>query len=315
MAVALTLPAPAKINLFLHILARNPDGYHCLQTLYQFLDHGADQLRLVRRKDDRLSLDVQPASLAPSEPNLVLRAALALRAHSGCSQGADLYLTKRIPVGGGLGGGSSDAATTLLGLNQLWGLSLSLEQLAAIGLTLGADVPVFVHGRSAWAEGIGEKLQFMVLDCPWYLVLDPGCQVSTRRIFSHPQLTRMGRMETMTSHLKDGSDERWRNDSERLVRHLYPQVGEALDWLGTFTRARLSGTGACVFGAFATLEQARAVKRQVPGSWRSLVARGMNRSSLHRFLYAPNRASLMAGEAAEQVAGESAGDGWGVAKR
>ena len=275
----LVLPAPAKLNLFLHVVGRRSDGYHLLQTLFQLLDHG-DVLAF--EPADTLLLDDLPG--VPREQNLVWRAARALQAHTGCSRGARIRLDKRLPAGGGLGGGSSDAATTLLGLNRLWDLGLDLDTLAGIGLGLGADVPVFVRGHTAFGEGIGERLTPVSLPERWYLVVHPGCHVETARIFRDESLTRDTPLTTMAALREPGYDTRFRNDCEAVVRRLHPEVADALDWLGRFGTARLTGTGACVFMATETEAEARQVLRQLPPRFSGFVARGVNRSPAHAAL-------------------------------
>lgn len=273
----LTLPAPAKLNLFLHITGRRADGYHELQTVFQLLDYG-DTLTFSPRHDSALALSVGGSvsldRVTPSD-NLVLRAAHALRERGGRPDlGADIHLEKRLPTGGGLGGGSSDAATTLLGLNRLWRLGLEEDALADIGVALGADVPVFVRGRSAWAEGIGERLTPLALPERWYLVIHPGCQVSTAAVFSHAQLTRDTPTITISAFFAGPT----RNDCEVLVRRLAEPVDRALTWLEPFASARLTGTGACVFAAFDSEAAAREVLARVPTRWQAFVARGLDRS-------------------------------------
>jgi len=273
----ISLPAPAKINLFLHITGRRADGYHQLQTLFQLLDYG-DQLDFQRRADATITLSPAHPAIAEKD-NLVYRAAKALQQHAAQQNpehhyGADIHLTKHLPLGGGLGGGSSDAATTLIGLNQLWQLGFSREQLAAIGLKLGADVPVFIHGRTAWAEGIGEILNPIdMVDC-WYLVLAPNVEVSTPRIFSHQQLTRDARAITIRAFLEQGG----RNACQPIAEKLYPEVKTARQWLEQYANVRMTGTGACIFASFKDEEQARQVLVDVPQRWQAFVARGVNHS-------------------------------------
>lgn len=267
-------PAPAKLNLMLHITGRRADGYHLLQTLFQFLDWG-DELRLRPTADAKIQLHTPTPGVEPAQ-DLTVRAAQALQRESGCSQGVIIELRKRIPTGGGLGGGSSDAATVLVALNRLWGTGLSNTRLQRIGLVLGADVPVFVKGCAAWAEGVGEQLQCVEPPQPWYLLLDPGVQVSTKDIFSADDLTRNSRAGRMADFVRCGG----RNDCESVVRRSHPEIGEALDWLSGYSPARLTGTGACVFAAFDGQQQAQQVARQLPGRWRGYVARGVNRSPL-----------------------------------
>ena len=213
-----------------------------------------------------------------------MRAACALKSATGAKGGASLRVTKRIPLGGGLGGGSSDAATVLLALNSLWGCGLPLGELAALGLPLGADVPVFVQGFSAWAEGVGELLTPLELPEAWYVIIHPGIPVGTREIFQSPELTRNSPLLTIRAFFESGG----RNDCEPVVRAKFPAVAEALDWLGRFAPARLTGTGACVFAACASASEAERVAARVPDRWRSYVARGLNRSPLHELL-APAR--------------------------
>ncbi len=268
-------PAPAKLNLMLRVLGRRSDGYHRLQTVFQFLDYG-DELRFRLRQDGQVRR-VNPIPGIPAESDLILRAAKRLQAYSGTGWGVEIGIHKRLPLGAGLGGGSSDAATVLVALNQLWQTGLSLDQLAEIGLSLGADVPVFIHGHAAWAEGIGEKLTPMpALPEPWYLVLIPACQVSTAAVFADPHLTRNSPEITIKRFISGEV----RNDCLAVVRRRYPQVAEALDWLAQYGQARLTGTGACVFAAFPDCAQARRVCAQVPDGIQAFIARGMNRSPL-----------------------------------
>lgn len=270
-----TLPAPAKLNLFLHITGRRPDGYHLLQTIFQLLDVG-DELDFSARADGQITLATDLEGVA-TEDNLVVRAARALALHTGCAAGADIRLRKRIPTGGGLGGGSSDAATTLLGLNHLWGCGLGLEELARIGLSLGADVPVFVHGRSAWAEGVGEVLQPVALPSRWYLVIYPGCPVNTAVIFKDRELTRNTPVITLAAFLTG----QVHNDCEPVASRLNPEVARALAWLASHGTARMSGTGSAVFAAFEDEYAARRAAAAVPGEWTRFVARGLDRSPVH----------------------------------
>ncbi len=265
-------PAPAKLNLFLHITGRRADGYHELQTLFQLVDL-ADTIAIRVREDGAILRCEGPADV-PAESDLAVRAARALKAASGTRLGADLRVLKRIPQGGGLGGGSSDAATTLLALNQLWDCGLPMRDLAALGLPLGADVPVFIGGFSAWGEGIGERLTPVELPARWYLIIHPGCAVSTREVFQSPELTRNSPLITIRAFFESGG----RNDCEPVVRRLRPEVGEALDWLGRFAPARLTGTGSCVFAACESAIEAERLAARVPDRWKSAVARGLNAS-------------------------------------
>lgn len=274
----LTLPAPAKLNLMLHILGRRADGYHELQTLFQFLDYG-DELSFTSRTDGQIRLCTELPGV-DHDSNLIVRAARLLQAHSGCALGADIQLTKRLPMGGGIGGGSSDAATTLLGLDQLWQTHLNEDALAEIGLSLGADVPVFVRGRAAFAEGVGECLQPVELSEPWFLVIAPQVSVSTAEIFSDPELTRNTPAITVRSLLAGGGH----NDCQPVVEKRYPEVRNALSLLNKFVPARMTGTGACVFGSFPNKGEADKVCRQLPVDLPAFVAQGRNISMLHRRL-------------------------------
>jgi 4-diphosphocytidyl-2-C-methyl-D-erythritol kinase len=266
------LPSPAKLNLFLHITGRRPDGYHLLQTLFQLLDIG-DDIELEVNDRGRLSVEC-PGLALPAEQNLAWRAAAALQRHSGTGLGADIRIDKRIPTGGGLGGGSSNAATVLLGLNRLWELGLSEGELARIGLALGADVPLFVRGQSAWAEGVGERLTPVELPPAWYLIIAPDCEVSTAEVFASRELTRNTSPITIATFFAAGA----RNDCENVVRRLYPEVDNALIWLKKFGQAQLTGTGACVFTTFDSKVAAEIAFRQLPAGWRGIVASGLNRS-------------------------------------
>jgi 4-diphosphocytidyl-2-C-methyl-D-erythritol kinase len=272
-------PAPAKLNLFLHIVGRRDDGYHLLQTAFQLLDWG-DTVRL-RVRDDGV---VAPASELPgvsADGDLTLRAARALRVRSGTPLGVDVAIQKRIPMGAGLGGGSSDAATVLVVLNQLWGTGLSDDALAEIGLSLGADVPVFVRGHSAWAEGVGETLTPMQLPPRTYVILDPRVHVSTAAFFQEPELTRNSPRMTISDFL---TGTRAANAFAPLARVRYPQVAAAMDWLGQYGEARLSGSGGCVFVAMDSAEAAAAVVRDCAPQFTAYSAQGVNRSPLHEAL-------------------------------
>lgn len=267
-------PAPAKLNLMLRIVGRRQDGYHLLQTVFQFLDV-ADRLRFQIRPDGEIR---RASSLqgVPEEQDLVVRAARLLQQESGVSLGADIHLEKLLPMGGGLGGGSSDAATTLVALNQLWHAGLSDDRLAALGLRLGADVPVFVWGFAAWAEGVGEVLEPLELPEPWYLVIVPPCHVSTAEVFSDPELTRDSPRITIPDFLAGRTE----NDCLAVVARRYRAVAEAMDWLAQYATPRLTGTGACVFAVFEDETSARQVLQRLPGHYQGLVAKGVNRSPL-----------------------------------
>jgi 4-diphosphocytidyl-2-C-methyl-D-erythritol kinase len=276
----LTLPAPAKLNLMLHIVGRRADGYHELQTLFQFLDYG-DELGFAVREDGEIRLHTEIPGV-PHDSNLIVKAARSLQQQSGCPLGADIWLDKRLPMGGGIGGGSSDAATTLLGLNHLWRLGWDEDRLAELGLALGADVPVFVRGRAAFAEGVGERLQPVELSEPWFLVVAPQVFVSTAEIFSAPELTRNTPPIKVRSLLAGGGH----NDCQPVVEKRYPEVRNALNLLNKFVPAKMTGTGACVFGSFPNQGDADKVARQLPVTLPSFVAQGRNISMLHRRLEA-----------------------------
>jgi 4-diphosphocytidyl-2-C-methyl-D-erythritol kinase len=267
-------PAPAKLNLFLHVTGRRADGYHELQTLFQLLDL-ADTISITVRSDGHIERPTGPPGVAAGD-DLAVRAAQALQAATGSSLGATLRVRKRIPQGGGLGGGSSDAATTLTALNELWGCGLTRDELARLGLSLGADVPVFVQGSSAWGEGLGERLTPVELPETWYAIVYPGVSVSTRAVFQSPELTRNSPLITIRAFFESGG----RNDCEGAVRAQVAEVAEALEWLSRHAPARLSGTGSCVFAAFGRAIEAERVAARVPERWTSYVARGVNTSPL-----------------------------------
>jgi 4-diphosphocytidyl-2-C-methyl-D-erythritol kinase len=276
MTASLRLPAPAKLNLMLHITGRRADGYHLLQTVFQFIDL-SDWLEFELAQDGRIQR-LQSTTPIAAENDIVLAAAKLLQARFGVSGGVSIRVEKHIPIGGGLGGGSSDAASCLLALNRLWKLDLTLSQLAEIGLELGADVPVFVQGRAAWAGGVGEVLQAIDIEEPIYLVIDPQIKVSTAQIFAAQELTRNCDPITIRAFLRGVGT----NVCEPVVRKHHPQVGDALDWLNQFGQAHMSGTGGCVFVEFDSLQQAEIVKSQVPEPWVGYVATAMNNSPVHQ---------------------------------
>jgi 4-diphosphocytidyl-2-C-methyl-D-erythritol kinase len=271
-------PAPAKLNLFLHVTGRRADGYHDLQTLFQLIDL-CDTIGITPESRGRIERIAGPAEVAP-EDDLVLRAAHALQQASGTPWGALLRIAKRIPIGAGLGGGSSDAATTLLALNQLWGCHLPPPKLAELGLALGSDVPVFLGGSSAWAEGRGERLVPVELPEHWYVVVRPQVSVSTAEIFQAPELTRNSPLITIPGFFESGGH----NDCEPVVSARYPEVAAALEWLAQSAPAHLTGTGSCVFAAFGSEVAARQVSARVPRRWTGFVARGLNTSPMHERL-------------------------------
>ncbi len=274
----LSLLAPAKLNLCLKIIGRRNDGYHLLQSLFQLLDFG-DTLHFSLRDDSEIVLHTPFDGVAPAD-NLIVRAACALRDATNTHTGIDIHCDKHLPMGGGIGGGSSNAATTLLALNHLWQTGLSADALSEIGLGLGADVPVFVRGRTAWAEGVGEKLTPVEMPEDWFVVIHPGVSVATREIFSHQQLTRNSRPIKIAAFLEQGAG----NDCENVVKSLYPEVKNALDWLSQFAPAQLTGTGSCLFARFADEASARDVFSNRPASYSGFVARGVNVSPSHSAL-------------------------------
>lgn len=279
-------PAPAKLNLFLHVTGQRVDGYHTLQTLFRFVGL-YDMLRFVPRSDDRVVLANPIPGVAP-ETDLTVRAAEALRRAAGIRDGVTIHLLKRLPMGGGLGGGSSDAATVLLALNYLWRLGASQAELQALALPLGADVPVFVFGQSAFAEGVGEALSPVALPPAWYLILHPGVAVPTARIFTAPDLTR----DTPPIEACAWADAMVRgvgtNDLEAVAVALYPEVGVALDWLRaqpeTTGRIRMTGSGACVFAVFDDEQTAQAVQQRLPAAWQGWVCAGLDQHPLHELI-------------------------------
>lgn len=274
------LPAPAKLNLFLHVVGRRADGYHLLQTMFRFIDR-SDTLIFERRADRAIRL-ARPLPGVREEDDLVIRAAHCLQAHVRDAPGVTIHVDKRIPLGGGLGGGSSDAATTLLALGALWRAGLDRERLASIGLALGADVPVFVAGRNAFAEGIGEVLTPVDLGPAWYVVLTPQVSVPTREIFADPTLTRDSERTTISAFF--AGPHGYRNDLEPVVRKRYPQVARSLDWLAGYAgpagQPRMSGSGSSVFLEVATEAAAHSVVAELPADLNGFVARGLDQHPL-----------------------------------
>jgi 4-diphosphocytidyl-2-C-methyl-D-erythritol kinase len=272
-----TLPSPAKLNLFLHITGRRADGYHELQTIFQFIDY-ADQLTFESNSDN--SIEITPEILGvPLTDNLIYKAAKLIQQKTGSNQGASIQLNKILPMGGGLGGGSSNAATALIGLNKLWNTQLSINELAELGLTLGADVPVFVRGEAAWAEGIGEKLTAMPdLDENWFIVVIPDCHVNTGEIFCHNNLTR----DTPKCRISAALRGEGQNDCEKVVTELYKEVCNSLNLLRNFGSARMTGTGACCFLEVYSEEQANMIINQLPADTSAFKAKGLNQSPLQK---------------------------------
>jgi len=276
----LSCPAPAKLNLFLHVVGRRADGYHLLQTLFRFIDL-QDVMRFELREDGVVRRISEIAGV-PESQDLCVRAARLLQTETGCSLGVDIGLEKHIPRGGGLGGGSSDAATTLIALNRLWSLGLSRERLMQLGLRLGADVPVFVFGENAFAEGVGERLQAMALPPAWYVVLFPPVHVPTADIFAQPELTRDTvslKMRALSEQL-ERNDAQLHNDLQAVVCKHYPEVARYLDALAAFGPAMMTGSGACLFAGFSGKDAAEAALRQLPQDMRGVVVQGLMRHPL-----------------------------------
>ncbi|HYR05874.1 MAG TPA: 4-(cytidine 5'-diphospho)-2-C-methyl-D-erythritol kinase [Gallionella sp.] len=278
MTQTITCPAPAKLNLFLHVVGRRPDGYHLLQTLFRFIDL-RDMLHFTLRSDGIVHR-TNTIKGVTEDQDLCVQAARMLQIETGCMLGVNITVEKHIPVGGGLGGGSSDAATTLIALNRMWSLGLPRARLMQLGLRLGADVPVFVFGENAFAEGVGEELQAYPLPEAWYVVLLPPVQVPTAQIFGHPELTRDTVSITMRA-LSERWQEQLRNDLQSVACKLYPEVERHIAWLNNFGRAMMTGSGACVFAKFADQNQAEAVLQQLPHDMRGVVARGLAQHPLH----------------------------------
>jgi len=270
-------PAPAKLNLFLHVVGRRADGYHLLQTVFRLLDWG-DTLDFTIRKDGEIRR-TNVVTDVPEETDLCVRAAHALQQATGCLLGADITVHKCLPLGGGLGGGSSDAATTLMALNYLWNTRLDPVRLREIGIRLGADVPFFLFGRDAFAEGIGEILQPATLPPACYVVLVPAISVPTAQVFISPDLTRNTPQIKMTSF----TFERTRNDLQPVACELFPEVKDALSWLGQFAPARMTGSGACVFASADSPEHAARIIGQCPARWQAWQAVNLVRHPMHRF--------------------------------
>lgn len=270
-----SFPCPAKLNLFLYINGRREDGYHELQTLFQFLDF-SDQLTVTINNSGNITLENQLDNVV-LEDNLIFRAAKLLQQYTQTSLGASLSIEKKLPMGGGVGGGSSDAATTLVALNYLWQTNLSLSQLAELGLKLGADVPIFVHGKAAFAEGVGEKISYCEPDEKYYVVLKPNVAISTAKIFQDPKLPRNTPKRSLSQLLADV----YTNDCEKVVRDHYPEVEQAIQWLVQYAPTRLTGTGACIFAEFDSQDAAIAVYQQRPTHLSGFVAKGVNRSPLY----------------------------------
>ena len=271
-------PAPAKLNLFLHVVGRRADGYHLLQTAFRLLDWG-DSLDFIRRDDGVIRRTTDIAGIAP-EHDLIVRVARLLQAHTGCQLGADIGVHKVLPMGGGIGGGSSDAATTLIALNRLWQTGLRRAELQALGLQLGADVPVFIFGRDAFAEGVGEALQPLELAPAWYVLVSPGVSIPTAEIFGAGDLTR----NTPLIRMPDFAVSTTRNDLQAVACKRYPQVQSAIDWLEQHAPARMTGSGSCVFAEVASAQDANWVAAQCPPAWTAWKVRSSSRHPLFEWL-------------------------------
>jgi 4-diphosphocytidyl-2-C-methyl-D-erythritol kinase len=269
-----TWSAPAKLNLFLHITGRRSNGYHELQTFFQLIDYG-DQIAF-EVTNNGVIRRVNPIEGIASDDDLMVLAARSLQAHCDCESGVNIHIEKRLPMGGGLGGGSSDAATTLRVLNQLWNCGLSISELSILGRQLGADVPIFIGGTTAWAEGIGDKLTTMILASKWYLIIKPPVEVATKELFSASELTR----DCRAIRIRDFPGSDWGNVFEPLVRKRYPHVDQAMLWLDQFAPARLTGTGSCLFAEFSDKKQAAKVLSLKPDTYHGFIARGVNQSPL-----------------------------------
>lgn len=270
-------PAPAKLNLFLHVTGRRDDGYHLLQTAFQLIDR-CDLLDFDVRQDGQI-LRTNDVPGVPADSDLIVRAARLLQQKTGTTLGADLTLHKVLPMGGGVGGGSSDAATTLMALNHLWQTGLSRTELMALGLQLGADVPFFIFGENAFAEGVGEELQAISTPERWFVVIEPGVHVPTPAIFSSRELTRDSKAVRIAD-FSSNAENYWRNDLQTVACAMFPQVDEAIQWLSKFGNAKMTGSGACVFCAFADESAADKVIMQMPGRWKSWKAKALNQHPL-----------------------------------
>lgn len=285
-------PAPAKLNLFLHVTGRRPDGYHLLQSVFQLIDK-SDTLDFDLRADERI-VRVNEVPGVPEDQDLIVRALRALQAefqrrHGRLPPGIDVRIDKRLPMGGGLGGGSSDAATALMAANHLWQAGLSDAELMAIGLPLGADIPFFLFGETAFAEGVGEALQAVPGPDCWYVVIEPGVSVPTAAIFTAPDLTRNTkpvRIADFLGHQAESKDSAGfgKNDLQDVAVRLFPPVAEAVEWLGGHGAARMTGSGACVFSAFSTEQEAEQVLKQVPAKWIAWKAKSLTKHPMKSLL-------------------------------
>ncbi len=287
---SLTLLSPCKINLFLHINGRRSDDYHLLQTYFQLLDYGDQMIFESNNNNDTIELIEHSQTTISYHDNLIIKAAHLLKEKYQINQGIRITIDKQLPIGGGLGGGSSNAATTLLALNQLWQLNLTINELAVLGLSLGADVPIFIRGQSAWAEGIGEKItpiNYPNQENSWFIIVHPNIFVSTGEIFSSETLTRNTEICTIAAFLKNTDSNVFKNDCEPVVRARYPKIDNAIKVLSQFSsqrNARLTGTGACIFLQCASQREAQTIVSQLPSHWYSFIARGVKKSPVHKYL-------------------------------
>ena len=283
-----SFPCPAKLNLFLHIVGQRDDGYHELETMFQFIDYG-DTIRIKTTNNNKITL-LTPIEGVNNEDNLIIKAARLLQGEMSLKKphlfiGADIQLQKRLPMGGGLGGGSSNAATILLALNKLWQCHLSLDILAKLGLKLGADVPVFIHGFAAFAQGVGEKFTPATPQEYWYLITKPNCSISTKEVFTATELSRNTKKLPLDTHATLGSNndlfsDLFHNDCQELVIKHYPEVAKLLTWLVEYAPSRMTGTGACIFSRFTSRKQAYELQEKLPKGTYSFIARGLNKSPL-----------------------------------
>lgn len=276
---AIEFPSPAKINLFLHIVGQRDDGYHNLETLFQFIDH-SDTLTLTATEKPTIDL-LTPIEGVNNEDNLIVKAARLLKKKTNSPLGVQISINKILPMGGGLGGGSSNAATVLVALNTLWQCQLSTSDLATLGLSLGADVPIFIHGFAAFAQGVGEKLTVMDPEEPWYLITKPECSISTQQVFTAADLPRKTkRLSPSALDTRDFISDKFHNDCQTLVIKHYPEVAKLLAWLVEYAPSRMTGTGACVFSRFSSQQEARSLQAKLPKGVSSFVAQGLNKSPL-----------------------------------
>ncbi|MEY8197625.1 MAG: 4-(cytidine 5'-diphospho)-2-C-methyl-D-erythritol kinase [Colwellia sp.] len=272
-------PSPAKINLFLHIVGQRKDGYHNLETLFQFIDH-SDTITLTATETPDIEL-LTPIEGVNNDDNLIIKAARLLKRKSNTALGVKISINKILPMGGGLGGGSSNAATVLVALNTLWQCQLSLSELSVIGLSLGADVPIFIHGFSAFAQGVGDDLTAAEPQESWYLISKPECSISTQQVFTAVDLPRNTKKLSLSAlNTSDFINERFHNDCQTLVIKHYPEVAKLLAWLVEYAPSRMTGTGACVFTRFSSHQEARSLQAKLPKGISSFVARGLNKSPL-----------------------------------